>query len=532
MYKVLLADDEMLDLEGMKQFIPWSELGLEVVAAVSNGFSACEVLEQQKIDILVTDVNMPNMSGLELARIAIQKSANIRIIFVSGYQDFHYVKQALSLKACSYVLKPMDDNELIASLKSIIQELMEETRRKETEEQYQHLKPMAKNDLLFRLLEGEPVLGTNEQMKRLVSAYGLDYLEAPLCVSVLEIDELNLKSIPNERNRGHESAVTVHSFSDQSLQQLQEVIQDQGMHWCKLSRNRLAAVLHRPLLERSMEQMRTALNHELAVPVTIGLGGMVENIFQLSLSYKQALEALDGKMFFGRGQLIRYEDVRKAPELRDARTLDIRLDALFKAMVTYDLVRIHDEIDNLFLSVSTLRSKFTIYNLATYIIFKLDQYLHTLDEDLFEMLGMELDSLDVVLKFEMMEDIRSWLIRRVFEISEMIHQKEASKNSRLIREIMKIVKGRLHENITLKDIAQQFSFSPNYLGYLFKEEVGKSFSEVLITMRMERARELLKDPTLKIYEVADQVGYRYIPYFSKQFKETFGMTPAEYRKRE
>ncbi|WMT39988.1 response regulator [Paenibacillus sp. D2_2] len=159
MYKVLLADDEMLDLEGMKQFIPWSDLGLEVVAAVSNGFSACEVLERQDIDILVTDVNMPNMTGLELARIAIEKSSNIRIIFVSGYQDFHYVKQALSLKACSYVLKPMDDNELIASLKSIIQELIEEERRKEAEEQFGHLKPMAKNDLLFRLLEGEQAWG-------------------------------------------------------------------------------------------------------------------------------------------------------------------------------------------------------------------------------------------------------------------------------------------------------------------------------------------------------------------------------------
>ncbi|WMT39987.1 hypothetical protein RE628_22020 [Paenibacillus sp. D2_2] len=292
-------------------------------------------------------------------------------------------------------------------------------------------------------------------MMKLVSAYGLNYLEAPLCVAVLEIDELNLLSGPSERNRVHESAD--YSLPDQCLQQLQEIVQDQGVHWCKLSRYRLAAVLHSPLIERRIDRMRTALDQGLSVPITIGLGRNVDDIFQLSLSYKEALEALDGKMFFRRGQLIKYEDVRKAPELKDARTLDIRLDALFKAMVTYDLVRIHDEIDNLFLSVSTLRSKFTIYNLTTYIIFKLDQYLHTLDQDLFEMLGMELDSLDVVLKFEMMEDIRSWLVRRVFEISEMIHQKEESKNSRLIGEIMKIIKGRLHENITLKDIAQQFS---------------------------------------------------------------------------
>ncbi|WP_316244865.1 helix-turn-helix transcriptional regulator [Paenibacillus antibioticophila] len=237
-------------------------------------------------------------------------------------------------------------------------------------------------------------------------------------------------------------------------------------------------------------------------------------------------------MFFGRGQIINYEEVHKAPEMNDAKTLDIRLDALFKAMSNYELVRVHDEIDNLFKSVSTLRSKFTIYNLAMYIVFKLDHYLQGQDEDLFEMLGMELHSLDVVLKFEMMGDIRSWLVRKVFEISEMMRRKRDTKNSRLIREIMKMMKDRMHENITLKDMAEQFSFSPNYLGHLFKEEVGKSFSEMLISMRMERARDLLRNPVMKIYEVADQVGYRYIPYFSRQFKETYGMTPMEFRKRE
>ncbi|WP_054956545.1 response regulator [Paenibacillus dakarensis] len=526
MYKVLLADDEILDLEGMKQFIPWSELGLEVVAAVSNGFSACEVLEQQDINILVTDVNMPNMSGLELARIAIQKNPNIRIIFVSGYQDFQYVKQALSMKACSYVLKPMDDNELIASLKSVIEELEKEKRRKEAEEQFNHLKPMAKNDLLFRLLEGEQVSPINEQVNKLVQAYGLDCMEAPLRAAVLEIDELKLL-------RGR---VTSESEAQEMLEkchiQLQEFVKRKEIHWCKLSRYRWALVLDKHVWGRGIEEMLEALDSELASSITLGLGEQVNDIYQISSSYNQALETLDGKMFFDRGLLIKYNDVQKESELKDARTLDKRLDALFKAMVDYDLVNIHDEIDNLFLSVSTFRSKFTIYNLATYIIFKLDQYLHTLDKDLFEMLGMELNSLDVVLKLEKMDDIRSWLVRKVFQISEMIHENEVSKNSRLIREIQKMIKERLHENITLKDIAQQFSFSPNYLGYLFKEEVGKSFSEVLISMRMEQARELLKDPTLKIYEVADQVGYRYIPYFSKQFRETYGMTPAEYRKRE
>lgn len=275
-YKVLLADDEHLDLEGMRTFIPWSELGMEVVGAVSNGFSACELMERQAIDILVTDVNMPHMSGLELARRAMDRKPDVRVVFVSGHQDFHYVKQALSLKACSYVLKPMDDDELVASLRQITLELEHEANRKRTEEQYL-------------------------KMMQALQAQGVERLE-----------------------------------------------DEQG---------------------------------------------------------PQVAEQLAG--------------ARPVPGC-----------------------------------------------------------------------------------------------------------------SRLIREIIATMQERLHENLTLKNIAQQFAFSPNYLGHLFKEETGQGFSEMLTELRMERARELLKDPKVKIYEVAGQVGYRYIPYFSRQFKETFGMTPMEFRKRE
>jgi len=128
MYKVLLVDDEVLDLEGMRAFIPWTDLGMEVSAAVNNGFDAYEVLERERIDILVTDVRMPNMTGLELTKRGLTLQPHLKVIFVSGYQDFQFVKQALSLQACNYVLKPTDDDELIESLEKIRGEL-EQRRR-------------------------------------------------------------------------------------------------------------------------------------------------------------------------------------------------------------------------------------------------------------------------------------------------------------------------------------------------------------------------------------------------------------------
>ncbi|SFE25336.1 Helix-turn-helix domain-containing protein [Paenibacillus catalpae] len=263
MYKVLIADDEVLDLEGMRMFIPWTELGLEVVAACNNGFDAYEVLKDGNIDILVTDVHMPSMSGLELAR-KVQETegcGDLRVIFVSGYQDFHYVKQALSLRAYSYVLKPMDDAELVEALVHVTKELDEVSRRQEEERQWR------------------------EAARR----------------------------------------------SPHRHQQLPE-------------------------------------------PVELG------------------------------------------------------------------------------------------------------------------------------------------------------------KHTKLVQEMIAYMKEHLHRSLTLKEVADRFAFSPNYLGLMFKEEMGVGFSEFVITMRMEKAGELLKDPKVKIYEVADQVGYRYMPYFSRQFKETFGMTPIEFRR--
>jgi two-component system response regulator YesN len=136
------------------------------------------------------------------------------------------------------------------------------------------------------------------------------------------------------------------------------------------------------------------------------------------------------------------------------------------------------------------------------------------------------------MKFETVSDIRSWFRQRMFEISERLYEKTNSKDSKFIRNVVGLMKERMSENITIKDFAEHFSFSPSHIGFLIKEKSGNTFNELLVQLRMEKACELLRQPGVKIYEVADQVGYRYLPYFSRQFKEKFGLTPLEYRKRE
>ncbi|AGN70500.1 response regulator transcription factor [Paenibacillus caseinilyticus] len=520
MYKVLLADDENLDLEGMKTFIPWQELGMEVVDAVTNGFAACKVLETETVDILVTDVRMPNMSGLELAKRAIEKQGALRVIFVSGYQDFHYVKQALALNACSYVLKPMDDQELIDSLVKVRGQLDQERARQEADLAYKQMIPIAKNEYLLRLLEGSTEA---DVLQALGTGYGMNGWSWPGRAAVLEIDDLAWKLGPQE---GREAGSEPQAF----ISEVMELSRRLGIeHVCKVSRQRIMLLLPADGAELAEEVLRH-LNERSAFTVTAGLGGEAGGLAALADSYREAAEALEYKMFYGKGRIIFSGQLRTA-QREDSRKLDLQLDALFEAMANYDLVRIHDELQRLFQVAMSLKSRFTIHNFALALLMKLDERLRTMNEDLFSLLGMELQDLDILHRFETISDIHSWLRRRVFEVSERLHTRRRNKNWKLVSEVQAYLQTHLAENITLKDVAERFSFSPNYLGSLFKEETGRGFSEYLITLRMEKACELLRQSKLKIYEIAEGVGYRYLPYFSRQFKETYGMTPLEYRRK-
>jgi two-component system response regulator YesN len=521
LYKVLLADDEILDLEGMRTFIPWDQLDMKVVDAVTNGFAAYKVIEQEEIDVLVTDVRMPNMSGLELARKALEKRKNLRIIFVSGHQDFNYVKQALSLNACSYVLKPMDDQELIQSLNKIRHELDLDKSRQVKELAYRHMVPIVKNEYLLKLLEGSIDHITLEVLRQ---EYGMKGFAWPGLVAVMETDDLSWKLNPFDDKEKDELLADFFGTVI-TLCRNKNIV-----HVCKITKQRLAMLLDRSIDLSAVEQIITCLNSKYPFTVTVGVGVLAKGLAELQESYRQAVEALDFKIFHGKGKIINSNEVR-APIMEDAKNLDFQFESLLSAMSKYNLVQIYHELDEMFKLSMNMRSKFTVQNFAMYSIMKLDEHLHTMDEDLFQMLNIELKNLDILLQFETVDDIRSWLRRRLFEISEKLHLKKQKKNWKLIQDIIRYVTDHLDSTISLRNVANQFSFSPNYLGQLFKEETGRNFSEYVVKLRMEKASQLLKDRNLKIYEVANSVGYRYLPYFSRQFKETFGLTPVEYKRK-
>jgi two-component system response regulator YesN len=193
-------------------------------------------------------------------------------------------------------------------------------------------------------------------------------------------------------------------------------------------------------------------------------------------------------------------------------------------------VCVNDCLDELFVMVKSLDGKLSIYHFLLHAITELNKNLHTINEDFYSLLDLEVKSLELIYQFDTVEDIKSWIRKKTFEISERLQYKKMKKNRKLIEEIQTYIIENLGKDINLRQTAAYFSYSPNYLGHIFKEETRLNFSDYVISQRLELAKKLLQNPKLKIFEVADQVGYNNLPYFNRHFKDVYGMTPGEFRR--
>ncbi|MFC0216586.1 helix-turn-helix domain-containing protein [Paenibacillus chartarius] len=522
MYRAVLVDDEIYDLEGLRVLIPWEELGVQVVFSGEKPLAALQYMENHDIDILVTDIKMPVLTGLDLSRKALEKNPNVKTVFISGYSDFEYAKQAMHLKADGYILKPVDDNEIIEVMQKVVQELEAQEDQKTLAaarlvESYDFIK----NGFVQHLLEGdvEP-----QKLRAFLAEYPLEVQGGKAIAALVEIDDA-LWRYGQEEDGGIQGA-------EAELQSIGSIIEARGLGlWCKYTHSQLGLLYTADpsLAEAELQELIHEIRSRHAFTVTVSFGEPADFPEGIPHSFRQVKERIGYKMFIGKNRLIP-PSASKLKMAEDAKDIQTILEATFKAMTNYGLVAICDCVDDLFETVSAFENPVKVHNFSIHIASKLETYLNQLNESFASLLGWKMEHLDLIRRFETIEDIKSWFRRTLFEIAERLFIRRNGKNRRLIEQIEKYVQEHLAEEITLKEVANYFSYSPNHLGYLFREHSGETFNDYVVKMRMEMAMKLLKDPRYKIYEVSERVGYKSLAYFSRLFREHMGMTPGDFRK--
>ena len=520
MIKVLLVDDDSLLIEGLRELVMWSELDMEVVGWAYDGQSALEIAACKDPDIIIADIAMPVMSGLEFGRRVKELLPEVLLIFLSAHEDFNYARQALEMRANDYLVKPVNYRELTEKLKEYT---IRVTERRNREKQIKNSKKHLRDELLRLWMNGEIEEASVDSLLKENGSF-INSFDAR--VAVIEFDDIELKL--NKYSESEREKI-LHNARKVIYESLERI----GIHYYfKTDKGHIALIIEKDdsFLFETLREIIEDIKETEGISVTVGIGERVKSWDKVHESYAQAQKALSIKMFSGKGRLISYDPSElKREEKKDSDIKKI-LEQLFEAIRDYNYEELHNQLEQLFYLIKGTKDKDTVYQTVFHLVSSLNEFLHSFNEDFFELLGLELQDLNVIHKFETIEDVKNWVGSLLDRISKILNEKRQSRKSVIIENIQKYVSDHIEENITLKEIADYFAISPNYLGFLFKEETGENFSNYLSRMRMYKVGELLNDPSLKVYEIADRLGYKNMTYFNAKFKEYFNTSPRDYRK--
>ncbi|MEK5236498.1 response regulator [Paenibacillus sp. FSL L8-0470] len=512
---VLLVDDEAVDLEWLRRRVLASSLDIAVVGTANNGFNALKAMEQVRVDIILSDIRMPIMTGTEFARRAKVIHPKIKIVFISGHEDFSYAKEAIQINASGYLLKPVKDKDLYEMLGSLCTAIEQE---REQNRSLSEALSLVNKELILRWFDETSPEPAEPHLRSAL----IPLLLKGAAAAVVEIDDLEWKmrdlSEEDARVKTRQMAGLIKSIVENAkMGTLIAASHHRFVILCNLPQDSFLNLLE--------ELIRRVAESSLCT-VTVGVGQYAQEEAGLHESYQQAQAALSAKWLLGKNRLIR-DSMEPSPRESPGVRIEQTVEQLLEAIIQYDLVAIDDHLLELFTSAS----KRDVYELIIRITSKLHADLQQQNENLYELLQWESHQPDILFQFETIHDILSWMRRRFFELSELLYVKRQRQKRRLIDEIINYVEENLEKKITLKEVAAHFNFTPNYLGYLFKEDYGLPFNEYVKERKTSRVFELLSDPTLMIYEIAERMGYKNLIYFNRQFKQITGMTPGEYRKK-
>lgn len=512
MYRVLIADDEDIIREGIKCLIDWNALGYEITDEASNGQMALTKILAHHPDVVLMDISMPEMSGLEVISNAISQGFSGKVIIISGYSDFKYAKDAIKYGVQYYITKPIDEDELLEILTNIKGMLDEELRINDAAKHYLQ---MAKEPILRELMEGSldfahinpDVLKLSADVYQVVicEKYGHSISDASYRFS-------ELLRVTNQDNNSYDS-VTI---------QNNEVVLLKGGFAIK----RFNEFLLRYERE-TLPQKDSPLDS-----LFISYGSCVDDIRKVNLSYNEA-NALLGRRFFceHNQHTIGYQALSQLSGSKPILTKEL-LDEYSKILL--DNLQAFNR-NALALSLGDLQKK--LCN-ASDSIEDIKLFLADLFLRIKEQLG-RLYSAQAIPFAQNSDIIRSisekyYLYEIILYFTEqfdniMFSLGNSTKDS-VLDDILSYISHNYAGNITLENIAPLFGYNSSYLGKIFSRKMGESFNSYVDHVRIEKAKELLLEDDTKIYQIAERTGYRNVDYFHIKFKKYVGVSPQKYRK--
>ena len=523
METLFIADDEFSIREGLKCIIDWESLGFKLCGEASNGDDALAQILALNPSLVLLDVKMPKLHGTEVIRLAREAGYKGKCIILSGYSDFKYAQEAIKSGVRFYLTKPLDEDELYQAVSEIRNLIATE---KEHSNNLNALKTKAKNVILYELVTNTlatPLSQQDAEQLRLIS----DSYQIVICEDFNRKDTVapytfaELLKVTNKENNIFE-----HIEADNK-----DIVLLKGSHGL----NKLAEFLEH--FENQPPQEGSPMGS-----MFITYGRPVSSLEDIHLSYEDASTLLDRRLFCAQEQhALGYEELPKelakisqTLPYRGFLSLDEELLADFTGrfigyIQSYNrkmVVETLSELENTVMQVED-----DINNIK---LFLTDVYLQIREKMNHNYASAEIpfEANSTVIDFINNQNYLYEIIRFLSEQFEMIMNATGNPSrDTILDDILFYIDHNFKNNIKLETIAPLFGYNSAYLGKIFNKTVGESFNSYVDHRRIEHSKQLLLENKLKVYEVAEQVGYKNVDYFHKKFKKYVGESPAEFRKR-
>ena len=528
MYKVIIADDEIHICMLLRKLIDWEKMGIEIVGEYTDGDETLKAIYEKRPDIVITDVMMPGISGLDIVKQCNADKIKCVFLLISGHAEFEYAHMAIKYNVENYLLKPVDKDELQDNLLQIIGKMQKEEEARENYNEIEH-KLRKNTEILHRQFLNNimtiPGWLGNQNLSQLMQDYDLDY--DPDDMFRIIVIRCVYKAAFNEEQRRI------------LIKQMQNyIVKIMEKHFGHIEINAIPAGIYLLINYSSEKDLLFSLRNLLDqicmrffeyCNMSMGVSGVCQGI--VNLSEKACAEAEVASRYylnFGLNRVYEYGESNQAYK-------KIPVEAFIRELIPcIDMVNVK-RAEELFADLIQ-RTDEEPYDLES---------LLQLEQRIQEELGRGLNQLyqgdyDVKLMEEKLEDIINHAESRKSMLTstgklvteELKHYNESifAQQFRYILLAKDYIREHMAENISLMDVSQVVYMNPTYFSTLFKRATGQTFSDYLAEVRISRAKELLKDLSISVAEVGERVGYPNSRYFSKVFLKTVGVKPSEYRK--
>lgn len=525
MIKLLIADDEPLVCVGIQSMLKWEELEVEIVGTARNGQQALDMIRDLQPDIVITDIKMPLLTGLELIKSCRETYGRVPLFIVlSSYEEFEYVRKAMKYQAVDYLIKLELDADALktAVTKAIL--ILREVKHTPAMQIQKNSMQALREKFFIRLFNS--LFDSDEQYCLQREDLGIDFSASHYAVGYCEIQISENAPVSGEK---------LLSLCTSTTQMVKETLSRflpcyvttlDLRHFTIILCLSVEQVLDlRTLASNALQKTLTLLHNYFSVSIRVALGHPVDEPRLIGASYQSARRGFhetsrENPIVFCN---VQHSDLEESSHLHEIRT------GIRRAMEEIDT----GTLTHMFTAIAGELSAFPERRLqamdAAYSILYMAISLLPDGEKMVEQVfSHEPDGYRVIYRLKTAEEIAEWIRQLRDGLGELLPTQKHRYKRQVISNIQEYIQSNLKKKLTLNSVAAAFNFSPNYLSQLFAKYTGESFVEYITGVRIAAAKELLNQGEIRIYEVAEQLGFESAFYFSKVFKKVEGISPREY----